>query len=138
MPEKPRGYQYHQDIVIGREKRKHSTNIRGALKRHGVEVKQALVKLTSTGPRSGRVYTYRGRKYQASAPGEPPAKRSGRLSSSFVYRSRPLELVIANNAKGDNGFNYPLFLEEEIDRPYFVGTIESLQSRLESDLYHLD
>jgi hypothetical protein len=36
------------------------------------------------GPRSGRVYRWRGRLIQASAPGEPPQERSGALRNTPV------------------------------------------------------
>jgi HK97 gp10 family phage protein len=39
------------------------------------------------GPRTGRVYTFRGRKHQASAPGEVPANRTGRLANSVGYEA---------------------------------------------------
>lgn len=39
------------------------------------------------GPRTGRVYTFRGRKHQASAPGEVPANRTGRLAESVGYEA---------------------------------------------------
>lgn len=39
------------------------------------------------GPRTGRVYTFRGRKHQASAPGEVPANRTGRLANSVRYEA---------------------------------------------------
>lgn len=46
-----------------------------------------------TGPRSGRIYRHKGRSYQASAPGEPPAERSGALRNggvvSFSYSETP-------------------------------------------------
>jgi HK97 gp10 family phage protein len=39
------------------------------------------------GPRTGRVYTFRGRKHQASAPGEVPANRTGKLAKSVGYEA---------------------------------------------------
>src|SRR3546814_6776743 len=39
------------------------------------------------GRRTGRVYTFRGRKHQASAPGEVPANRTGRLANSVDYEA---------------------------------------------------
>ena len=68
------GQQYHKDIMLGRERKKHSDNIRDSLRVHGKEIKKELIRVTTTGPRSGRFYSYRGRKYQASAEGEAPAK----------------------------------------------------------------
>ena len=47
------------------------------------------VKKTLTGQRSGRLYrvagTVTGQRYQASAPGEPPAVRTGRLRNDIKY-----------------------------------------------------
>lgn len=55
------------------------------------EVGTLLVKklqyMIRTGPRTGRVYTFRGRKHQASAPGEVPANRTGKLASSVRYEA---------------------------------------------------
>jgi len=44
----------------------------------------ARARRSLTGPRSGRVYRLGGRPHRASAPGEPPADRSGRLMRSLV------------------------------------------------------
>lgn len=49
-------------------------------------VSKELVRILTTGPRTGRVYTIRGRKHQASAPGEAPAKLSGALANSVGYK----------------------------------------------------
>ncbi len=136
--EKSGDVQYQKDIILRREVIKHNRNIRESLQIHGTTVRNKLQKITSTGPRSGRFYSFRGRKYQASAPGEPPARRSGRLSNSFIYKTSPLQLTVANRAFADTGFNYPRFLEEELDRPYFVGTIESLHMDLYRDLQSLN
>lgn len=53
----------------------------------GKLVVNELVRILTTGPRTGRVYTIRGKKHQASAPGEPPAKLTGRLAKSAGYRA---------------------------------------------------
>lgn len=136
----PKGYYAHRDIMTGKTKILHFNNIRHALADHGPEVTKALERVTSTGPRSGRLYSYRGRKYRASAPGEPPAKRSGRLSKSFKSVSRSFELVIGNTAF-ERGFPYPKALEEGTSRmakrPYFIRTIDSLHYRLEQELQDL-
>jgi len=132
------GESRHKAIISKTLTKLHDDNIRKALRKHGKEVKDELIKVVTTGPRTGRFYTYRGRKYQASARGEPPAKRSGRLSESFMYKSRPLELLIANTARSKHGAPYPLFLQDGTinmeRRPYFDETIERLESRLESML----
>lgn len=48
---------------------------------------EGAVKRTLTGARSGRIYRIgrRGRTYQASAPGEPPASRTGALRQSITH-----------------------------------------------------
>ena len=52
----------------------------------GAIVSKELVRILTTGPRTGRVYTIRGRKHQASAPGEPPAKLTGALARSVDHK----------------------------------------------------
>lgn len=128
-------------FLVSKEIYKHEENIGRSLRRHGKEVKTQLEKVVTTGPRSGRVYSYRGRKYRASAPGEPPAKRSGMLAKSFRYTSRPMELLLYNNARSQNGAPYPLFLEEGTSkmspRPYWTNTIEDLHMLLDRDLWSI-
>ena len=128
-------------ILVSKEIYKHENNIRTSLRRHGREVNKELEKVVSTGPRSGRVYSYKGIKYRASAPGEPPAKRSGRLAGSFRYTSRPMELLLYNNAKSDRGAPYPRFLEDGTSkmapRPYWSNTIEGMSALLERDLWSI-
>ena len=62
-----------------------TTALEFGLKESGVIVTDQLKYILSNGPRTGRVYTIRGRKHQASAPGEPPAKLTGRLVQSIGY-----------------------------------------------------
>lgn len=56
-----------------------------AWKEAGVIVTNKLRYILRNGPRTGRVYTFRGRKHQASAPGEAPATRTGKLANSVGY-----------------------------------------------------
>lgn len=58
-----------------------------AWKEVGTVVTNQLRYMIRNGPRTGRVYTFRGRKHQASAPGEVPANRTGRLAKSVRYES---------------------------------------------------
>lgn len=130
--------QYHKEIVTGRLKFRHSIHIAKALKTHGDEVTKELQKVVTTGTRSGRVYSYRGRKYTASAPGEPPARRSGKLSKGFESKARLWELIIGNKTYSKKGAPYTKYLEEGTKkmeaRPYFLITINKLHYRLEKDL----
>jgi len=67
---------------------KQKSNIRNALHDIGEEVKRENKRLIKEGPKTGRIYRYNGKNHQASAPGEPPANRSGRLMKSSNYRVR--------------------------------------------------
>lgn len=58
-----------------------------AWKEVGTLLVSKLQYMIRNGPRTGRVYTFRGRKHQASAPGEVPANRTGRLANSVGYEA---------------------------------------------------
>lgn len=85
--------------------------IRRALHDIGGQAERDMVTRLTTGRRSGRFYKYRGRVYRASAPGEYPARRSGRLARSVAYRVRgwyDLEVGIKGRFVP---FSYPKALE---------------------------
>ena len=134
-----RGEKFQTDIISGRILLLHRRHILDSFNEHGNDVVKELKRVTSTGSRTGRVYMVRGVAHRASAEGEPPAKLSGRLSSSFVYKARMQELVIGNTAFSKRGFPYPGYLEpgyfgRTLNRPFFAVTIRKLQPRLESEL----
>jgi len=133
-----RGAQYHREIELGTHLFKHKEHIRNALQEHGKEVTDELENVIRTGTRTGRVYWYAGRQYTASAPGEPPANRSGRLASSFEHKARQYDLAIGNTAFSDRGFPYPSHLEDNMNRPYFVKTINRLHGRLMGELQNAE
>jgi len=56
-------------------------------------------------PKTGRIYIYKGNYHQASAPGEAPANRSGRLARGVLFVARPTELKFGYTTP------YGLFLE---------------------------
>lgn len=58
-----------------------------AWKEVGTLLTNKLQYMIRNGPRTGRVYTFRGRKHQASAPGEVPANRTGKLAKSVKYKA---------------------------------------------------
>ena len=58
-----------------------------AWKEVGTLLVNKLQYMIRNGPRTGRVYTFRGRKHQASAPGEVPANRTGKLAKSVRYEA---------------------------------------------------
>ena len=75
-------------LDIGRAAHKHKKALRLALNEIGSEVVNKIPNYIFNPPKTGRWYTYRGRRYQASAPGQSPANRSGRLAKSGGYRVR--------------------------------------------------
>jgi hypothetical protein len=121
-------------------KKKHETSILTSFRNVAQLVQVDLIKTINTGVRTGRMYTYRGQRYQASAPGESPASRSGKLASLFGYIINTKRLQIYNDAKND-GAPYPFFLEEGTvkmeSRPYFTKTIEARAEDLRSQLSNI-
>lgn len=75
-------------IDLGQASRKHKKALRLALNEIGSDVVNKISNYIFNPPKTGRWYTYRGRRYQASAPGQSPANRSGRLAKSGGYRVR--------------------------------------------------
>ena len=124
---------------IKNEKIDHRHNILRALNIHGDFVCKKLQEKIETGERHGKVYSYKGKKYTASAPGEPPANRSGKLAHRFWHTETPAQLTIYNSAFSENGAPYPFYLERGTSkmepRPYFVSTIQENSVELRKNLY---
>jgi len=71
-----------------------------SLQEIGSAVTKEEKRLITTGTRTGRIYKYKGRKYQASSPKEPPANRSGRLARSTRFKVRNhMEMTFGQTAK---------------------------------------
>ena len=89
-------------IFLKRETPLPSFNINQAitrgLRKSGKEVNDNIKSKLSSGSRSGRVYIVRGRAHKASAPGEYPAKMTGKLVSSQQYKVSNKQLVFGNSA----------------------------------------
>lgn len=60
--------------------------IAAALHEIGADSVREVRRLIKDGQKTGRVYTFRGRRHQASAPHEAPANRTGRLMESSSYQ----------------------------------------------------
>jgi hypothetical protein len=102
-----------------------------ALVRHVMRDIQAQMIRSFRDPKSGRTYQYKGRPYRASAPGQPPARRSGRLlQETFRGTSFPstTEAVLTINT------GYETFLElgtrRMAARPYVFPAITEILERL--------
>lgn len=118
----------HLDEVI---KTIHATNQRN-LRDATVTLFRAVQKKL-TGPRSGETYKVPGTKkdYTASAPGEPPARRTGALANSIKY-------VVDNDMLiGRVGTNneYAPMLEKGTDnmepRPYFIPAVDESMAKIQ-------
>jgi len=80
--------------------------VRSALHEIGALTTRETQRLIAQGPKTGRVYIRRGRRHQASAPGEPPANETGRLRKSVGYQVRGThQLAVGEEAP------YAAFLE---------------------------
>ena len=73
-------------LDVPRQTRKRKKGIGHALHEIGVLVGRENKKIITTGKRTGRTYTIRGKRHVASAPGEAPANRTGRLVKSYDYK----------------------------------------------------
>ena len=98
--------------------------IRSALFEIGAENTQLIKKYIYRPPKTGRIYSYRGRPHQASAPGESPANRSGLLARSVTYHVHmSVEVELIASAK------YANWLEDGtskmLPRPYFIRAINA-------------
>jgi len=136
-----KGKQYIKEILLNKLIVKHQQNIKNSFANHGRRMSKLLQKTIKTGSRSGRVYTFRGQKYTASAPGEPPANRTGKLANSFGFQFNYDEMNVFSTAFTKKNKPYPLFLEGgtvKMDaRPYFAVTLEKHHNELIRDLQNL-
>ena len=56
------------------------------MKLAGLAMKKTIKAGIKGGPKTGRIYNFKGRKHRSSAPGEYPANRSGALLKSISFR----------------------------------------------------
>lgn len=112
--------------------------IRDALYDVGNESRGFMVRRLSTGPKTGRLRVF-GIDKQASAPGEFPARITGKLVRNADYSVRSanqLEVGIRRFA----GPRYPFFLEfgtrKMLRRPYIEPTSNQFANQLAVELMH--
>ena len=99
-----------------------SQGIKDGLHEIGAENVRHMRKLIRDKNKTGRLYFFRGRIHQASAPGQAPANMSGRLARTAKYKVRGTYQM----EFGDQKF-YGKFLEEGTSkmakRPHVVRTV---------------
>lgn len=67
--------------------------LRKALFDIGLDATRESIDIINNSGRTGRIYNIRGNPHTASAPGEAPANRTGRLKKSMNYRVRDISEV---------------------------------------------
>jgi HK97 gp10 family phage protein len=86
-------------------------------------------------PKHGRVYRIQGREHIASAPGEAPAIRSGKLLSTTRYEIQGNDLVFG---AGDGSMEYASYLETGTQkmeqRPYLMSTVNENIKNIEKEI----
>lgn len=89
----------------------------------------ATLKIQSP-PKTGRVYTRRGVKHQASAPGEAPATDLGTLVSSGSTRYRPEELLGQVNWSAQHASFLEQGTERMEPRPFARPSLDECQEQI--------
>ncbi len=99
-------------------------NLINALNEIGSEVIKEDKRLIRSKNKTGRIYKFRGRDHQASAPGEAPAMMTGRLLRSANYRTRNHQEMSVGESS-----DYAAFLENGTrkmsPRPHLIRAINN-------------
>lgn len=115
-------------INLGKHGFKHRKGLRIALNEIGSSVANSMANFIFNPPKTGRWYTYRGRPYQASAPGESPANRSGALAGSGGYRVQGYWDVMIFETK-----EYAKYLEygtvKMLPRPHLIRAVNANRAK---------
>lgn len=116
------------EISFGRQIEAHERSMRKALHDTGQIAKSEVKRLLSSGRRTGRLYRFGTQVIQASAAGEVPARRSGRLIKSSNFRVHsPYQMALGESAP------YAGFLEEGTrrmaSRPHLIVAINNTQGQ---------
>lgn len=112
----------------------HREGIEQAFFEIGTETVREVRRLIKSGPKTGRIYRFRGRPHQASAPGEAPANRSGRLLRSSDYKvSGSYQMRVGETV------DYAKFLEEGVrgrmaPRPHLLKAVNNQARDTENSL----
>jgi len=116
-----------QEVLIGVPKHmmKHRAGLESALYDIGSEVVRETERLIINGPKTGRVYSFRGARHQASAPGEPPANRTGRLARSGDYIVRNWQEMTVGETAEYAGFLENGTRKRIAPRPHLIRAVNN-------------
>ena len=115
-------------ISIGEAPRLHKKALRLALNEVGSELVNLIANYIFRPPKTGRIYMFNGRPHQASAPGESPANRTGRLARSGDYKVRSYQEMVV----GETAY-YAKWLEEGTydgrikARPHIIRAVNAMR-----------
>ena len=108
-------------ISLSDQLRLHKRGLENALYEIGQDVVDETRKLIINGPKTGRMYG----RHQASAPGEAPANKTGKLAKSGDYKVRNWQEMIV----GETAF-YAKFLEDGTrkmkPRPHLIKAVRNM------------
>lgn len=104
-----------------------------SFRKSGKEVNDNIKSKLSTGSRSGRVYIVRGKEHKASAPGEYPAKLTGKVVGGQQYKVTNKQLILGNTAP------HSVYLEDGTTkmapRTFLKPLVESKTGDIEKSLH---
>lgn len=105
---------------------RHRKALRSALNEIGSEAVNTIANYIFNPPKTGRIYFYKGREYQASAPGESPANRSGRLAKSGGYKVRNYqEMTVGETAEYAEYLENPKPGSRIKQRPHIIRAVKA-------------
>jgi len=100
------------------------------LKAAGLLVQNRARELVQKGPKSGKVYTRRGRRHQASAPGEAPATDTGNLVRNIVMDTEPANGSIDIVSRAIQSFWLELGTRLMAPRPFLLRSLTELAGKI--------
>lgn len=91
-------------VKFNKHEELHKQGIENALEDLGDIVGRENERIITTGARTGRLYRFNGRDHRASAPGQAPANRTGRLHKSYTYEAHGWQTMTIGEEADYAGF----------------------------------
>lgn len=100
----------------------------------GLKVKGEMIRRIKSPPKTGRVYTRRGIRHQASAPGEAPATDTGNLINSIDIFPNPALLSVSVNVAASYAAALEFGTQKIQPRPYARVSLAVMLPMIERDI----
>lgn len=97
-------------------------------------IRNEMIRLIQSPPKTGRIYRRRGVEHQASAPGQAPATDTGRLVNSIVTRYEPSELTGIVGVTAAYGDDLEFGTQKMEPRPYARPAVRNKIRGIEADI----